>query len=236
MSKDLVEYMDYDFRSRFGRPSVFFPIRARVCDDLISAWVRRQTQSVPVVISLGEGLDTQFWRLAEGPLRWFSVDLPESIGVRKQWLPDHDWVEYVSCSALDSAWMEAIPANTRPFIVASGLLMYFEPDQVRTLLTQVSERWPGGEVFFDAITPWASRKSLAGWKVTPHYTAPPMPWGITVDELPAFIERIPGLEPVSVRHYGEVFPRRTRLYHWLGKIGPVRRKFAGSLAHARIVD
>lgn len=112
--------------------------------------------------------------------------------------------------------------------------MYFQPDEVKQLLNEIAVRWPGAELFFDTITAWFSRKTLSGLKVTPNYTAPPMPWGISVDALPGFMAGIPGMEPVLIRHYGEVFPQRSRLYHWLGRIGPVRRRFAGGLVHARI--
>lgn len=236
MSAALVERMQYDFAASFGRPTVFHPIRARVCDDSINDWRRSNPSNMPVVVALGEGLETQFWRIASSPLRWISVDLPEAIQVRRQWLPAHEWMEYVEASALNPIWMDSIPADAQPFISASGLLMYFQPDEVKQLLAAIAARWPAAELFFDTITPWFSRKTLAGWKVTSSYTAPPMPWGISVDALPEFIADIPGMELVQVRHYGEIFPQRTRLYHWLGHIGPIRRRFAGGLVHARVAE
>ena len=39
MAADLVARLDYDFAGRFGRPSAFHPIRARVCDDLVRAYL-----------------------------------------------------------------------------------------------------------------------------------------------------------------------------------------------------
>ncbi|RMB04580.1 class I SAM-dependent methyltransferase [Eilatimonas milleporae] len=232
MSADLARRIDYDFAASFGKPTVFHPIRARVCDDLIHTFLAR-TSGTPVVVALGEGLETQLWRIDHPRLRWISVDVPEAIGIRRTLLPSHPHASLVECSALDPAWMDAVPDDAPLFISASGLLMYFEEDQVRALLTRIARRFPGAEIFFDTITPYFSRKTVNGMKVTRHYTAPPMPWGITVDGLPAFIDSIPYLEPVSVQSYADPFPKRTRLYKLLSAVPPIRRLFAGGLVHAK---
>lgn len=233
MAVELVERLDYDFRGHFGRPSAFHPIRARVGDDLIRAYLPR-TPEAPVVVALGEGLDSQLWRVDDGRVRWVSVDLPDAVRVRERLLPPHPRASHVAGSVLEPAWLDAVPANARPFITAAGLLMYFTESDVRSLLTRIAERFAGAEIFFDAIPPFASRRTLNGAKVTPLYTAPPMPWGVTVDDLPGFLRSIPNLEPVTVQTYADPFPHRLRLYWLLSRIRSVRRTFAGSLVHARV--
>ena len=234
MAAELVERLDYDLPGHFGRPSVFHPIRARVGDDLIRAYLSR-TPEEPVVVALGEGLDSQLWRVDDDRVRWVSVDLPEAIRARERLLPSHPRASHVTGSVLEPAWLDAVPANARPFITAAGLLMYFTERDVRALLTRIGERLPGAEIFFDAIPPFASRRTANGMKVTPRYTAPPMPWGITVDDLPGFLRSIPNLEPVTVQTYADPFPHRIRLYWLLSKIRSVRRTLAGSLVHARVL-
>lgn len=233
MAVDLVNRIDYDFAGHFGKPTVFHPIRARVCDDLIRRYLARVSQE-PVVIALGEGLDTQLWRIDDDRVRWVSVDLPEAIRVREMLLPPHPRAAKVASSVLDPAWMDAVSADARPFITAAGLLMYFTEKDVRSLLTRISERFHGAEVFFDTITPFFSRRTLKGMNVTRRYTAPPMPWGITFDEIPDFLRSIPHLEPVLVQTYADPRPKRTRLYKLLSYIPPVRRALAGGLVHARV--
>ncbi len=232
MAADLVERLDYDFRGHFGRPSVFHPVRARVRDDLIRNYLSRVDE--PVVVSLGEGLDSQLWRIDDERVRWVSVDVPEAVRVREQLLPSHPRASHVAFSALDPAWMEAVPANAPPFVTAAGLLMYFTEQEVRSLLTRISERFHGAEIYFDTIPPFLSRKTLKGWKVTKVYTAPPMPWGITYDDIPDFLRSIPNLEPALVQTYADPYPKRTRLFKLLPYISPVRRALAGGLAHARV--
>ena len=54
------------------------------------AAVRRFLGSHPAgtVVALGEGLETQFWRLDNGQVRWLTVDLPETMDLRHRLLPD----------------------------------------------------------------------------------------------------------------------------------------------------
>lgn len=230
MAEELVAGIDYDFAERFGKPSVFHPIRARVCDDLIRGYLGRNAGR-PVVVALGEGLETQLWRLGEMRLCWISVDLPEAMALRRRLLPAHASASMVESSALDAAWMDAVPKESAPFITAAGLLMYFQEAEVRRLLTDIAERFPAAEIFFDTITPYLSQRTLRGLRVTKHYTAPPMPWGIAVDDLPDFLRSIPGLVPLSVASYADPFPKRTRLYSWLSRIPAIRRRYAASLVH-----
>ncbi|MYA18721.1 MAG: class I SAM-dependent methyltransferase [Chloroflexi bacterium] len=229
---ELVDRIDYDFRGRFGKPNVMHAIRARVCDDLVRNFIA-DTPGQPLVVALGEGLETQHWRIGDERVRWVSVDVPEAIGVRRSLLPP-DGPEAVECSALDAEWMDVVPAGARPFISASGLLMYFTEDEVRGLLVRIAERFPGAEIFFDTIPPFLARRSQRGWRLTKLYTAPPMPWGIPIDDIAPFLSGIPGLRPASVQSYADPFPSRTLLYRLLSYVPTLRRRFAGALVHARV--
>ena len=230
MAAELVAGIDYDFARSFGKPSVFHAIRARVCDDLIRDYLEKRSED-PLVIALGDGLETQLWRIGDERTAWLSVDLPEAISVRQNLLPAHPRAELVTCSALDPAWMDAVPSGAAPFITAAGLLMYFEQAEVRLLLIRIAERFPGAEIFFDTIPPYVSQKTLKGLRLSKHYEAPPMPWGISLDQLPAFIGSVPGLAALSVQDYTDPFPKRIRLYHLLAHISVIRRRYAGGLVH-----
>lgn len=154
--------------------------------------------------------------------------------MRERLLPAAASGSTVPLSAFDEAWMDRVPADRVPFVSAMGLLMYFEAAQVKRLLTAVAERFPGAEIFFDAIPPLMSRKTLRGHQVTKGYVAPPMPWGISVEDLPGFLRAIPGLHPVVVQDYAAPYPSAMWPYTLLSKIGPIRKRLAPSLAHAAV--
>lgn len=232
-SIELVETIRYDFRASFGRPSSGHGIRARFGDDLLRDFFRRHGEQAAVV-ALGEGLETQYWRLGQPEVPWLSVDLPEAIDVRERLLPKGRTIVHSRRSALETAWMEEVPEGRIPFVSAMGLLMYFTEAEVVGLLSAIAERFPSAEIGFDAIPPWLSAKTMTGLQVTKNYRAPAMPWGIAFDDLDAFLGDIPDLKPIKVLTYAEPYRSRMRFYRYLGKVGPIRRRFAPSLVHAGV--
>lgn len=229
MAAALVARIDYNFAGTFGRPSVLYAIRARVGDDLIGNYLRAEPAGT--VVALGEGLETQLWRIGNDAVRWISVDLPEAISTRRALLPDDPRAQNMSCSALDTRWMDAVADGPPPFISAAGLLMYFQENEVRKLLDNIAQRLPGAQLYFDTIPPWLSRKTLRGLKITRAYTAPPMPWGIRLNSIPAFIASVGGLSILTAATFADPFPRRVGLVRWLSAVPPIRNRLAPGLVH-----
>lgn len=56
-------------------------------------------------------------------------------------------------------------------------------DDVRRLLHAVFERFGDVELWFDAIPPWFSRRTMKGCGRTEHYRAPRTPWEIKRSEI-----------------------------------------------------
>ncbi|MGI9333854.1 MAG: class I SAM-dependent methyltransferase [Gammaproteobacteria bacterium] len=232
MSIELIERIDYDFEATFGPPDVGHAIRARFGDDLISAFLHQHANGV--VIALGEGLETQFWRVDDGNVRWYSVDLDEAIDVRQRLLPDHPRNVPIARSALDTSWFDEVATGDPVFISAAGLLMYFERTQVIELLRALAGHFRAAELFFDIIPPWFSRATLRGFKLTRYYTVPAMPFGLGLGEVRRFAKAIPGLELVSASSYAEPFPSRAGLYAVAWLFPWVRSNLVPGLVHARV--
>ncbi|MEO1043556.1 MAG: class I SAM-dependent methyltransferase [Pseudomonadota bacterium] len=228
LSVDLVRRINYRFFSKFGVPTPFLAIRARFSDDLIKQHIDK-TPDHPVVVALGEGLETQFWRIGDQRVRWISVDLPEAIAVREKLLPTSEQQTLVPCSALDEAWLDAVPADSTPFISAAGLLMYLQEEDVRRLLTMIVEKFPRARLFFDAIPGAFSRLSGRGVYVTRNYRAPRMPWGVSIREMPRFVGSIPGWELAFSKTYGEAFPIRTPISSSVSRLPTTRGRMSPSL-------
>lgn len=228
LSVDLVRRIDYPFFRKFGVPTPYLAIRARYVDGLIQNFLQK-AHANPVVIALGEGLETQLWRIGAEDTPWISVDLPESIAVRQRLLPSSDMQTFVPGSAFDEAWMDFVPSGATPFISAAGLLMYFEEKDVRKLLTMVASRFPGATLFFDAIPPAFSIASWNGVYVTQNYRAPRMPWGIRIRDIPGFVRSIPGCRLLSSRTYGEAFPFRTPIGSGVSRLPGIRGRVSPSL-------
>jgi O-methyltransferase involved in polyketide biosynthesis len=180
MSIEIRNSIDYPFERHFGKPNEAHALRALRFDDAVRTFLAIHPEGT--VVSLGEGLETGFWRVDNGRVRWLAVDLPEVIAFRSQWLPDSNRHRSIPCSALDFTWIDHVDRSKGVFLMAEGLLMYFEPKDVTRLLSACAERFPGSEMMFDVIPRWLSQKTLTGWYLTKEYRTPPMPWGLNVSE------------------------------------------------------
>jgi O-methyltransferase involved in polyketide biosynthesis len=171
----------YDFAAHFGVPLGSLAARAIEIDRALRAWLGRHPEGV--VVSLGEGLETQSRRVDNGRMRWLTVELPDAIRLRGRFLAPTHRFRHIAASALDPIWMDAVDPSAGVFIVAQGLLMYLAPENVRQLFASIAERFPGSEVVFDTIPRWFSDLTLLGLNQTISYRLPPMPWGINRDEV-----------------------------------------------------
>ncbi|MFJ9370923.1 class I SAM-dependent methyltransferase [Nocardia sp. NPDC101769] len=201
----LCESIDYPFAAKFGRPHPVLSLRARCFDDEIRRFLA--THPDGTVVSLGEGLETQFWRVDNGRVRWLSVDLPETIDLRRRLLPDDDRRRSIACSALDECWMDKVDQSKGLFITALGLFMYLPGDEVLSLISRCAERFPGAAMMFDAMPQWLTASAPGGtWLTTllmrgreseeQRYEVPPMVWGISNDELRARLLADPNITAV----------------------------------------
>ena len=232
-SADLAGRIDYDFEASFGKPNAGHAIRARVIDDALKLWLEKNPAGT--IVSLGEGLDTQFWRVDNGSMHWISVDLPESIEVRKRFLPAEERMKMVACSALDDLWIKKMPQGSEVFIVMAGLLMYFRESEVRDLLYRIAEYFHDCQAIFDVIPVWFSRKSLKGMKVTKTYTVPVMPWGLNYGDYSWFDGIHPRCRIKRKITYADPFPERMRPYSYLLAFPWLTNRLASGIVHLEII-
>ncbi len=184
MAVELVDRIGFPFAERFGsgqRLSQWQALRARCFDSSISRFLAHHRGGT--VVALGEGLETQFWRVDDGRVRWLTVDLPEVVALRRRLLPECGRMQAFAGSALDFGWTDEIDDSTGVLVTAQGLLMYFEPDDARGLIARCATRFPGQSLLFDAVPSWLVERSQRGGLKTPGgYEPPPWSWGIDRSE------------------------------------------------------
>ncbi|MFE1173600.1 class I SAM-dependent methyltransferase [Streptomyces sp. NPDC058773] len=155
---DTVRRLDYDFGKMRLSPgnAAGVALRARQLDDWTARFLARHEEAT--VLHLGCGLDSRVYRLAPGPgVRWFDVDYPEVIALRRQLYPERAGYTALASSVTDPAWVAQIPADRPTMIVAEGLLMYLTEADGTALLRRLMDRVPGGELAFDAFSRFAIR-------------------------------------------------------------------------------
>ncbi|MUM22035.1 class I SAM-dependent methyltransferase [Mycobacterium sp. CBMA271] len=189
LAAELFDAIEYDYR-KFGRPSQTHALRALSFDA--QARVFLATHPKAAVVALAEGMQTSFWRLDNGQLTWYSVDLPPVMDLRNKLLPRNERIVELAQSALDLSWMDRVDDGNGAFITAEGLLMYLQPEESLGLIEACAKRFPGGQMMFDSIPRWFSKRTLQGFKLSDRYVAPPMPFALTADQGEA-LTSIPGV-------------------------------------------
>lgn len=190
---EVLARLDYPFE-RFDSPfgglaARLHAVRVRTVD----AALRRVLAAAPeaTVVALGEGFETQFWRMDDGRLRWLTLDLPEMVAARRGVLPDGPRNRTLTGSAADTAWTDQVDRERPMIITAQGLLPYFERGEVHRLLTAWARLLPGAWLLFDAVT--AQLQALRGRNPLPGgYRPPDWTWTLDTDELRQLRE-LPGL-------------------------------------------
>jgi O-methyltransferase involved in polyketide biosynthesis len=157
-ARDVVAQIDVDAKSTGLRPGdeKAVALRAKWFDD----WAREFLDRYPaaIVLHLGCGLDTRYFRLAPPPqVLWYDVDYPEVIALRSELIPEADNVFTVGSSVTDLAWLTQVPTDRPVLVIAEGLVMYLEELPGRELFRAIVERFPSGQFIFDSLSSFGIR-------------------------------------------------------------------------------
>ncbi|MEV1176378.1 class I SAM-dependent methyltransferase [Nonomuraea sp. NPDC049784] len=153
MAVEAVGRIDFDFRATGMSPALAAAVALR--DRFIDRWAAEYLTTHPeaTVLHLGCGLDTRFYRLAPPPtVRWYDVDYPEVIELRRRLFPERPGHRMIGSSVTDLKWLEEVPDDVPALVVAEGLLYYLQPEDGRALLRAIVDRFPGGQLVFDAVS------------------------------------------------------------------------------------
>jgi O-methyltransferase involved in polyketide biosynthesis len=141
------------------------------------------------IVNLGCGLDTRITRVDNGELRWFDVDLPEVIDLRRKLFDESDRVRFISKSVLDFSWIGKVKdaATGNVLIIAEGLLCYFTADEVRLIFKKLIEGFPQATMILTVV-----HRCVVGKEITPGVI---FKWGLdAVEEILEIDPRIRLLE------------------------------------------
>ncbi len=148
MAVEIVDRLDYDFGD-FSRGVRLHTVRVATFDEAVRRFLRRHPAGT--VVALGEGLETQFWRLDNGQVRWLTVDLPATMDLRRRLLPLGPRQSSHDGSALDLGWVDGLGPPDPVLVTAQGLFLYCQRDQVHGLITGIAQRLPGSVLVFDVV-------------------------------------------------------------------------------------
>jgi O-methyltransferase involved in polyketide biosynthesis len=160
MAQEILNRVDYDF-ARLHVPYktvVLVCQRAKKLDAVTRDFLAGHPDSV--VLQLGCGLDSRFWRVDDGRVTWYDLDMPPVIELRQQFFTETERYHMLAASVTDLEWMDMVIAEERPvLVVAEGLLMYLDEADVPRLVLRLHETFPGCRLIADVFSRLTARSA-----------------------------------------------------------------------------
>ena len=158
---EIIEEIDYDFSEvekfidKLGMLSLL--VRAKSFDEALIKFIDNNPNAT--IVSIGCGLDTTFYRVDNGNIKWYDLDLPDAIDFRKKYISDTTRSKCISKSVFDYSWFDDVEfyQNKGIFFIAGGFFYYFKEPEVVALLREMSQKFIRGELIFDAGSKLAIR-------------------------------------------------------------------------------
>ena len=135
----------------------FMGMRSAVIDSWLSIKLSEKPESV--VFHIGCGLDSRIERVKSPFEKWFDVDFPEVIDVRREYFSETEKYRMLGASASETGWISALPYSENAVIILEGISMYLSEEIIKNLFAAVSEKFPKAEIIMDVYTEKAVKAS-----------------------------------------------------------------------------
>ena len=165
----LLDQIDYDFSKaeknsrsliqRFGA----LEVATRQSD--LAFEVRDYLKGHPnaAVVNLGCGLDSTGRSCDNGSCKIYNLDFPDVIAVRNELLPAGEREENIPCDLNNTEWFRKIDSSNGAVFFSSGVFYYFLTEQVKALIQQMADAFPGSVLVFDAANRTAVKMIAKTW-------------------------------------------------------------------------
>lgn len=161
---EIAEKIRKDYTEINEKPVMSERVIARtvVLDHMTSAYIRKHPEAV--IINPGCGLDTRFYRVDNGIIRWYNIDLPVTMELRAQYIHEDERVTNITASAMDEGWTREVIQNGKPvLVIMEGFSMYLHEKDIRQILSILDHHYVNVTVFMDIRNPFFVRKNGYTW-------------------------------------------------------------------------
>ncbi len=212
----MMKQIDYDF-SKLDKEWVtrlYVVIRTEILDKSVKAFIDKHPDAI--IINLGCGLDTRFFRMDNGRIHWYDLDLPEPIRIKRQFFDETDRYKMIAKSVFDYTWINDVAStNEHVLIIAEGLLMYFTEEEVKGLMNTLVASFPKAEMLLEMVTPtmvkYSEQNSNKRFQMAATFH-----WGINGGkDLEKYNDRI---KFIAEWNYLDYHKRRWGMMRWLSLI------------------
>lgn len=125
-------------------------IRARQYDLYTMEFMKENMDCV--IVNLGCGIDTRFFRIDNGRIIFYDLDLPEVISFKQNLLDETERYQMLGCSVFDRSWIDCVLEHQKTVILlAEGLFMYLPAQELKELLAVIAERITYGQLVAEVV-------------------------------------------------------------------------------------
>lgn len=212
MAVSIVKQLDYDFSKADQDRTMSLGVIARtiVLDKMVEEYLN--THKDTIVINIACGLDTRCYRMKGKYVRWYNLDLPETINIRKQFLKETGPIYQIAKSAMDESYRDDIQYHGENILVIiEGLTMYLSENDIKKIFSIINFKNSTVmvEVMFPFVVKHIKEKSIEGSHAK-------FTWGIkNGKELEKLLPTFSFLTEVSLV---EGMKKLMPIYHVSGKI------------------
>ena len=230
---EIMDKIEYNF-SKFDNEwptQVSIAIRTEILDNATKTFTKKYTDAV--IINIGCGLDTRFSRLDNGKIRWYDLDLPEPIRIRKQFFDETDRYKMIGQSVFDYSWIDDIKISNEPvLIIAEGILMYFNEQEVKGLINKLVTAFKGAEMLLETIPLSLVKQSKNQNLIKNQYQInAQFQWGTKRGK---DIEKLDGgIKFIEEWHYFDYHKDRWKTIRWLSLIPMFKSRFGNRIVHLK---
>ena len=215
---ELVKNLDYDFSKADKDKAMNYGVIARtiVLDRMVEQYLEKNVNTI--VINIACGLDTRCYRMEGKYLRWYNVDLPETMKIRKQFLTEIGPIYQIAKSAMDDSYIDDIDYHCENvMVIIEGLTMYLCEKDIRKIFSIIEKSFQEVTVMVETMSPFVVKhvkeKSIEGSNAK-------FTWGVkNGTELQKIVPNFSILHEVSLV---EGMKKLMSIYHVIGKIPAVR--------------
>lgn len=158
---EIVERINYDFEMADKDIVMSSGVVARtiVLDRMVKNYVQEHPNAT--VINIACGMDTRFYRVDNGKIRWYNLDLPVTMDVRKRYIEEGERVTLIEASAMDETWTDKIETGSEPvLVIVEGLTMYLEKDDVKQILRILDAKFSRVTLYMEILNPRFVKKNV----------------------------------------------------------------------------
>ena len=218
IATEIVSKLDYDFSNAKKDKAMSSGVIARtiVLDEMVGQYLDSHPDTI--VVNIACGLDTRCYRIKGKYLRWYNIDLPETMQIREKFLTENGPIYQIAKSAMDASYTENIEfSKENVLVIIEGLSMYLSEADVRQMFAIISQTFETATVYIEVMSPFMvqhmKEKSIEGSRAK-------FTWGVKNGR--RLQELVPGFTFKKEVSLVEGMKKLMPVYHVIGGIPAVR--------------